>query len=126
MPKTITAEAAKRLAKVTGKDALEQSFANHWMMCHPLLPVPVRQHKFHAIRKWRFDFAWPKARVAIELDGGIFLPKSRHTHPISFEKDHQKFNAAVLLGWRVGRFTKGMMKSGEAESWLKQALNVQL
>ena len=35
------------------------------------LPPPVAEHRFHETRRWRFDFAWPDHRVALEIAGGV-------------------------------------------------------
>ena len=67
-----------------------------------LLP-PQREYRFHPSRKWRFDFAWPDFRVAVEIDGGIFVG-GRHVDPLGGHGDRTKNNAAVALGWRVLRY----------------------
>jgi len=36
------------------------------------LPEPVVEHLFEVGRKFRFDFAWPAQRVALEVQGGLF------------------------------------------------------
>ena len=33
---------------------------------------PEREFRF-CERRWRFDFAWPSHKVAVEIDGGIFI-----------------------------------------------------
>jgi hypothetical protein len=33
----------------------------------------VREHRFHPVRKWRFDLAWPELLLAIEVDGGVWI-----------------------------------------------------
>lgn len=107
-----------------GKSELEEDFAKQleWD------DLPEAQREFHfakAIgRQWRFDFAWPEHRIAIEMEGGIFVA-GRHNRPISMEKDMEKYNAAVMLGWKLGRFSKRMIKSGEAVAWLKEMLKSQ-
>lgn len=65
-----------------------------------------REHKFHPDRKWRFDFVLlPLTRkIAIEIEGGIFN-NGRHTRGKGFETDAMKYNAAVMLGWRVLRYS---------------------
>ena len=68
------------------------------------LPEPVAEHRFHAQRKWRFDWAWPQDRIAIEQDGGAWT-RGRHVTGAGFVKDMEKLNAAVLAGWRVFRVT---------------------
>ncbi len=64
-----------------------------------------REFKFHPVRKWRFDFALPNQKVAIEFEGGVFLPKARHTSMIGYSKDVEKYREAVLHGWKVLRYT---------------------
>lgn len=68
------------------------------------LPEPVAEYRFHEIRRWRFDFAWPDALLALEVDGGLYS-QGRHTRGAGTEGDHDKFNEAAALGWRVLRCT---------------------
>lgn len=74
------------------------------------LPQAQREYRFHPERKWRFDFAWPERKVAVECEGGIWK-RGRHVHPVGYLKDCEKYNAAALLGWRVFRFTRESVKS---------------
>lgn len=62
---------------------------------------PEREVKFHPTRKWRFDFLI--GNLAIEVEGGVWLDKSRHTHPKGFISDCEKYAEAMLLGYRVLR-----------------------
>lgn len=64
----------------------------------------VAEHRFHAKRKWRLDFAIVDAKVGIELQGGLFI-QGRHTQGAALLKEYEKLNAAQALGWRVGLFT---------------------
>ena len=57
---------------------------------------PETEHQFSEDRKWRFDFAWPEIKLAIEVDGSGF-----HTSDKGKRLDQQKRNAALELGWRV-------------------------
>ncbi len=59
----------------------------------------VREHVFHPKRGWRFDFAWPELKLAVELDG-----RGRHQTVKGTRGDCEKLNAAVILGWRVLRY----------------------
>lgn len=34
------------------------------------LPAPVTEHRFHPVRRWRFDFAWPDEHLALEIAVG--------------------------------------------------------
>ena len=77
------------------------------------LPEPVREYRFHPERQWRFDFAWPLYKVAVEVDGGIYS-RGRHVRPKGFQGDAEKGNAAVLAGWKVLHFTRSHIKTGQA------------
>jgi len=81
----------------------------------------MREHRFDSTRRWRFDFAWIEKMLAVECEGGTFT-RGRHTRGAGFEKDCEKYNAAVLAGWRVLRFTASMIDSGDAVEKIKKAL----
>jgi very-short-patch-repair endonuclease len=49
---------------------------------------------------YKVDVAFPKQKVAIEVDGWAF-----HSDPEVFAKDRKRQNAIALLGWQVLRFT---------------------
>jgi very-short-patch-repair endonuclease len=66
------------------------------------LPDPVYEHRFDPVRKWRFDLAWPRYKVALEVDGGIWT-RGRHARGSGIAGDHEKNNAALLAGWALFR-----------------------
>lgn len=66
------------------------------------IPVAVTEYRFHPKRKWRFDFAWPTVRVALEVEGGVWTG-GRHTRGAGFLRDMEKYNSAAIAGWRVLR-----------------------
>ena len=68
-----------------------------------LLPVPEAEYRFHPLRKWRFDYAWPEKHIAVEIEGGIYT-NGRHTRGGGFSGDMEKYNAAVLHGWAILRY----------------------
>lgn len=72
------------------------------------LPKPETEYKFCPDRKWRFDYAFPKQKIAVEQEGGAWS-QGRHTRGSGFIKDMEKYNKAVLLGWRVLRYTPEQM-----------------
>jgi very-short-patch-repair endonuclease len=90
---------------------LEDLLDNHIKLTG--LPSPAREYRFHPHRRWRFDFAWPVYKVAVEVDGGIYS-RGRHVRGTGFERDAEKGNEAVLRGWRVLHFTARQIKSGTA------------
>ena len=88
------------------------------------IALPEREFHFHPTRRYRFDFAWPAKKVALEVEGGTFSRKpGAHNRGAHFESDCYKYNAAVLLGWRVLRYTTDMIVDGTAIEEAKRALN---
>lgn len=85
------------------------------------LPVPELEYRFHDERKWRADFAWPAQKVLAEFEGGIWTAGA-HIRGAHYQSDCEKYNAAALLGYRVFRFSIGMVESGVALQTLEQAL----
>lgn len=64
----------------------------------------VKEYKFHPTRRWRFDYAIPEHKIALEVEGGVWTG-GRHTSPKGFLNDIEKYNTATLMGWRVFRTT---------------------
>jgi len=86
------------------------------------LPVPEREHRFAAPdRQWRFDFAFIAQRIALEVEGGIYV-NGRHTRAQGFVKDVEKYNAAALRGWRVFRTMPAQLCSDETLTLIAEAL----
>ena len=66
------------------------------------LQSPVAEYQFAPPRRWRFDYAWPDCRVAVEFDGGQWvIAGGRHNR----DSDREKLNAAAAMGWRVLRYS---------------------
>lgn len=56
---------------------------------------------FHPGRAWRFDFAWPALRVAVEIHGfGWGHQAQQH-----LARDSEKIRDAILSDWVVVPFT---------------------
>lgn len=92
-----------------------------WCVAHGL-PKPEREYKFHPLRRFRFDYAWPDT-VALEVEGGVFTG-GRHTRGAGFVRDMEKYNLAALEGWKVLRYTPQQLTSEQALQDLKQALGL--
>ena len=99
---------------------LEDTFA--WQLRAAKIPTPVREYVFAPPRRWRFDFAFPDRMIAVEIDGGTWI-NGRHNRGAGYAKDAQKYNAAVIHGWRVLRFPGESVENGEAITTLEQLLN---
>jgi very-short-patch-repair endonuclease len=74
--------------------------------------IPEREVRFDPVRKWRFDFAWTEVKVAVEIEGGAFV-RGRHTRGAGYAADCEKYNAALIAGWSVLRFTSEMLRNEE-------------
>ena len=65
---------------------------------------PRREFRFHAVRRWRFDFAWPDEFLAAEIEGILFGRKiGRHQSGNGFIADAEKYFTSLALGWTVIR-----------------------
>lgn len=90
----------------------EAKFLQMWRLAS--LPEPEREYRFTRQRKWRFDFAWPDALVAVEIEGGQWV-YGRHNRPAGYAADAEKYNNATALGWRIFRFTPAMITPANLE-----------
>jgi very-short-patch-repair endonuclease len=80
-----------------------------------------QEYTFAYPRRWRFDFCWPDARLAVEIEGGVWSG-GRHTRGSGFVKDLEKYNQATILGWKLLRVTSAMIEDGTALALVEQAL----
>ena len=96
----------------------EETFA---LQCKAYSLSPVRELVFAPGRKYRFDFAWPAWRLAVEIEGGT-RNGGRHTTGSGFEADCGKYNLATEMGWRVLRFTTAMVARAEAIDTVRRIL----
>ena len=64
----------------------------------------VTEHKFLNNRKFRFDVAILPLKIAIEYEG-LMSEKSGHTTLVGFTKNTEKYNLAVIYGWKLLRYT---------------------
>lgn len=85
------------------------------------LPVPQPEWRFHAVRRWRLDWAWINEKVALEIDGGAWN-QGRHTRGKGFIADQEKSGQALLLGWKVFHCTPDDVQSGAVFALLRKAL----
>lgn len=101
----------KKLVKTPAEDLLL-----HQIQEAEIVP-PIREYKFLEDRRFRFDFAYPQFKFAIEVEGGVFTG-GRHINPMGFTKDCEKYALALVNGWGVLRVTSGQVRSGEAIKWI--------
>ena len=80
-----------------------------------------REYRFHPIRRWRFDFAWTDERVALEVEGSVWA-RGRHTRGKGYLGDIEKYNEAVLEGWRLLRIATDHAGMGYVVDLIERAL----
>lgn len=81
----------------------------------------VKEYKFHPTRRWRFDYAIPEHKIALEVEGGVWTG-GRHTSPKGFLGDIEKYNTATLMGWRVFRTTPDELYKLSTINLIKSAI----
>ena len=64
----------------------------------------VKEHRFHPSRRWRFDYAITDFKIAIEVDGAVWVG-GRHNRAAGYVADMEKLNTAASMGWLVLRIT---------------------
>ena len=85
------------------------------------LPVPVPEHRFHPTRRWRFDWAWVEKKLAVEVNGAVYVT-GRHTRGAGVEADMEKLAEAMCLGWTVLQVSSRHVRDGRALGWIKRLL----
>lgn len=106
------AQPARETADTPGSP-LEQLFLDALAAHGADLPPAVREYGWaEPIKHYRADFAWPSARLAIEVDGGQHAPGGgRH----NTDDDRFKLNLAVaIFSWRVLRFSGAQLRNDPA------------
>jgi very-short-patch-repair endonuclease len=99
------------LAPPKGKARFEVMFAQQ-LLAFRRLKVE-RQLRFAKSigRQWKFDFAFPKYKLAVEIDGvvvrrigGVVVTMGYHADVTGLRKSNEKGAAAIMLGWSVLHF----------------------
>ena len=83
----------------------------------------VKEHMFHWTRKWRFDYAIPDLKVAVEIDGAV-RSYGRHNRPEGYINDMEKLNTAASMGWLVLRFTTEDRLKNATLSLIKETIRL--
>jgi hypothetical protein len=72
-------------------------------------------------RLWRFDIAFPAAKIAVEIQGGTFIAGA-HSRGASQTGDNLKLIYAQLEGWTVLFADAPMIRAGVAADLIRQAI----
>lgn len=89
--------------------------------------LPQPEWQFDAERLYRFDFAWPEQKVALEVEGGIFgygkdKKKGAHGSVTGILRDMAKYNLAATNGWRIIRVIPNKLMTMDTIYLIKKAL----
>ena len=87
------------------------------------IDIPESEYMFakELKRKFRFDYCYTEHKLAIEIEGGIWI-NGRHNRASGFIKDMEKYNIACVLGYRILRFTIQDLKKESTYITIKEAL----
>lgn len=109
--------AVRKVAKVPLPD-VAAFFAVHGVY------APEPEFKFAHDRRWRFDYAWPARRIALEVEGGVWT-NGRHTRGSGFVRDMEKYNRAAVLGWRVVRVVPSQLMTPATAEMLREMMKAE-
>ena len=79
-----------------------------------------REVRCHPVRRWRLDFLVEGTKIAVEVQGGIWSG-GRHTTG-AVEKEYEKENTALLMGYKILKVTAKHIRSGQALEWVETML----
>ena len=88
---------------------------------HELKIELVKEFRFHPTRRWRFDYAFPELKIAVEVEGGVYI-QGRHTRGSGFIKDMEKYNTAASMGWTILRVTPDEKLTAKTVDLLRKTL----
>lgn len=94
------------------------------------------EYKFDKLRKWRIDFAIIPLKIAIEIEGGVFVKSSyidscgnkitrlggRHNTGKGFIKDMEKYNSMAADNWILIRSTPDQLNSKKTTDFILKAI----
>lgn len=80
------------------------------------LPPHFRDWYFLEGRDFTLDFAWPRLKIAVEVQGSVHRIKGK------FWRDIEKRALALLADWRVLEVDSSAIRDGRAIQWLRTLL----
>ncbi len=93
------------------------------MLARAGVAQPELEYQFHETRKWRFDMVWRDCKLALEIDGGVWI-NGGHNRGSGYERDTEKRNEAAILGWRLIRCQPKDIQTGRIVPTIKAAIEV--
>ena len=83
---------------------------------------PLKEFKFHDKRRWRIDYCWPEQKLAVEIEGGIWI-NGGHNRGKIYKSNVEKYNEIVLCGYDLLRFVPDNLLTygiDTMERWFKK------
>lgn len=99
-----------KLASYSDSDG-EEAFLHFWRVLCADMPLPDREYPFDPTRRWRLDFAWPRVKIAVEIESWGHQTSQRYA------SDLDKYNALSARGWRLFRITRYLLE-GKPDAFL--------
>lgn len=109
----------KRALAAAKKAQQERDFLAHLTALR--VPAPTPEFLFHPSRKWRLDYAWPDAKLGLEVEGGVWTG-GKHGRGSGIVKDMEKANGLALCGWRLLRVTPSALPTHATAQLVRAAL----
>lgn len=76
-------------------------------------------------KKWRSDFAFIPEKVAVEVQGGIYI-QGRHLRPAGYLLECEKREAYLILGWKLYEIPGPWILKGNRRIWDERIKNTLL
>lgn len=73
-----------------------------------------RNQPFIEGRKFQADFFWPRLRLALEVDGGVWMARGGHTTGSGYTSDRERDVEGLLQGVLTVRYTSDQVRKGYA------------
>ncbi len=80
------------------------------------------EHRFHPVRRWRFDYAFPQIKVAVDYDGVMFRSVG-HNSLEKIIKDMERSNHAQLCGWDIYKANAKTVQNKEFFAIIEEAVS---
>lgn len=85
------------------------------------LPMPEAEVRIIPGRRYRWDFAWPAAKVCLEVQGGVWSGGA-HGRGWGVTRDQEKLNLASVAGWRTLQRQPRQVMTAQTADWLREML----
>ena len=81
----------------------------------------VREYQAIEGRRFKWDFAFVKDRLLVEVQGAVWV-KGGHSTGVGITRDCEKFSIAAVNKWFTIPVPTDHVKTGKALEWIKQFL----